>query len=67
MTPEKMIGHNLQLIKDPEQPQSKIDGQIHDAQIFKLLVASVKDYAIFVLDPEGYITTWNEGAQRAKG
>jgi PAS domain S-box-containing protein len=34
---------------------------------FRLLVESVKDYAIFMLDPEGYITTWNEGAQRIKG
>src|ERR671921_774432 len=34
---------------------------------FKLLVEGVKDYAIFMLDPEGYITTWNEGAQRIKG
>lgn len=34
---------------------------------FKLLVASVKDYAIFMLDPDGNILTWNEGAQRIKG
>jgi PAS domain S-box-containing protein len=34
---------------------------------FRLLVTSVKDYAIFMLDPEGHVATWNEGAQRAKG
>lgn len=34
---------------------------------FRLLVEGVKDYAIFMLDPEGYITSWNEGAQRIKG
>jgi PAS domain S-box-containing protein len=34
---------------------------------FRLLVNSVKDYAIFMLDPTGHITTWNEGAQRIKG
>src|SRR3954468_15018774 len=34
---------------------------------FRLLVESVKDYAIFMLDPYGYITTWNEGARRIKG
>jgi PAS domain S-box-containing protein len=34
---------------------------------FRLLVESVRDYAIFMLDPQGYITSWNEGAQRAKG
>jgi PAS domain-containing protein len=32
-----------------------------------LLVEGVKDYAIFMLDPDGYITTWNLGAQRIKG
>src|SRR5215211_7107892 len=34
---------------------------------FRLLVEGVKDYAIFMLDPYGYVTTWNEGAQRIKG
>ena len=34
---------------------------------FRLLVEGVKDYAIFMLDPEGYVSTWNEGARRIKG
>src|SRR5947207_8652105 len=34
---------------------------------FRLLVDGVKDYAIFMLDPEGRVMTWNEGAQRIKG
>lgn len=34
---------------------------------FRLLVQSVQDYAIFMLDPRGRIATWNEGAQRIKG
>ena len=34
---------------------------------FRRLVDSVSDYAIFMLDPEGYVTTWNSGAQRIKG
>jgi PAS domain S-box-containing protein len=34
---------------------------------FRLLVDSVKDHAIFMLDPKGIITTWNEGARRIKG
>jgi PAS domain S-box-containing protein len=36
-------------------------------EIFQLLVSSVRDYAIFMLDPEGKIATWNLGAQRIKG
>lgn len=34
---------------------------------FKLLVESISDYAIFLLDPNGYIQTWNPGAERFKG
>jgi len=34
---------------------------------FRLLVEGVVDYAIFMLDPNGYIMTWNVGAQRIKG
>jgi PAS domain S-box-containing protein len=36
-------------------------------EMFRLLVSSVRDYAIFLLDPEGRIATWNTGAQRIKG
>ena len=36
-------------------------------ELFRLLVESVRDYAIFVLDPQGVIMTWNEGARRLKG
>jgi len=34
---------------------------------FRLLVESVRDYAIFMLDPQGNISTWNAGAERFKG
>ncbi len=34
---------------------------------FRLLVEGVKDYAIFMLDPEGRVATWNAGAERLKG
>jgi hypothetical protein len=34
---------------------------------FRLLVQSVRDYAIFMLDPTGHIATWNAGAERIKG
>jgi PAS domain S-box-containing protein len=36
-------------------------------QQFQLLVQGVKDCAIFMLDPQGRITTWNSGAERIKG
>jgi PAS domain S-box-containing protein len=34
---------------------------------FRLLVSSVKDYAIFMLNPAGEVISWNEGAERIKG
>jgi PAS domain S-box-containing protein len=34
---------------------------------FRLLVEGVVDYAIFMLDPDGVVTSWNAGAQRIKG
>lgn len=34
---------------------------------FRLLIESVRDYAIFMLDPQGLVLTWNAGAERFKG
>jgi|RhiMethySRZTD1v2_1073278.scaffolds.fasta_scaffold311418_1 PAS domain S-box-containing protein len=34
---------------------------------YRLLVEAVTDYAIYLLDPSGVVTTWNPGAQRFKG
>jgi PAS domain S-box-containing protein len=34
---------------------------------FRLLIEAVEDYAIFMLEPDGTIASWNAGAQRAKG
>ena len=39
----------------------------HTDRIFELLVQSVKDYAIFLLDPHGRVSSWNAGAERIKG
>ena len=36
-------------------------------QRFQLLVQGVTDYAIFMLDPDGIVTSWNTGAERIKG
>jgi len=38
-----------------------------DAKLLNLLVTSVKDYAIFMLDPQGNIISWNKGAEQIKG
>ena len=39
----------------------------HSEERFRLLVETVQDYAIFMLDPSGHIVSWNMGAQRIKG
>ena len=39
----------------------------HSRDLYRLLVEAVSDYAIFALDREGYILTWNPGAERFKG
>jgi PAS domain S-box-containing protein len=48
----------------PRQPGAALR---ESEERFRLLVEGVKDYAIFMLDPEGHITTWNAGAERIKG
>jgi PAS domain S-box-containing protein len=42
-------------------------GQNIDEKLFRLLVASVKDYAIFLIDQNGHILSWNQGAEYIKG
>ena len=54
-------------------PTLRIEGAAAHATLrdserhFQLLVQGVKEYAIFMLDPEGRIATWNSGAERIKG
>ncbi len=40
--------------------------RLHSPEVFRLLVDTVADYAIFLLDPNGFITSWNAGAERLK-
>ncbi len=39
----------------------------HAADPFRLLIESVVDYAIVMLDPAGHVASWNPGAQRICG
>ncbi len=40
---------------------------LSEEQRFRLLIGSVTDYAIYMLDPKGMVATWNPGAERFKG
>jgi PAS domain S-box-containing protein len=52
-------------LNDQIAMQTRKNVQAED--LFRLLVESVRDYAIFMLDPTGRVATWNAGAQRFKG
>jgi PAS domain S-box-containing protein len=60
-------------VADPQKAPSPVlidrprVGEVVQAELFRLLIQSVRDYAIFVLDPEGHILTWSPGAQAMKG
>lgn len=56
--------------------ESEKQGSAHDQateklrqseERFRVLVESIQDYAIYILDPNGIVTSWNPGAQRIKG
>lgn len=48
--------------------QKRTQAALHrQEQRFQLFIHAVQDYAMFMLDPDGYITTWNRGAERIKG
>jgi PAS domain S-box-containing protein len=49
------------------QPTSDKPRQAGDARRFDLLVDALADYAIYMLDEGGVITSWNAGAERIKG
>ena len=38
-----------------------------EGELFRLLVRNVRDYAIFVVDPEGLVRSWSHGAERLLG
>ncbi len=43
------------------------DGELRSEEKYRFLVEAVKDYAIFIIDEKGFITTWNSGAQKITG
>jgi PAS domain S-box-containing protein len=48
--------------------ETRTEGRLHESELrMRLLIDSIRDYAIFMLDPNGYVASWNPGAQRTKG
>jgi PAS domain S-box-containing protein len=52
----------------PEQPgRTGRRSEDNEREMLRLLVETLQDYAIFTLDPEGRVLTWNQGAERILG
>ena len=62
----KLIGFGIVTRDITQQKRSESILQRQEER-FQLFVQCVQDYALFLLDPDGYITTWNLGAERIKG
>jgi osomolarity two-component system sensor histidine kinase TcsA len=54
-------------ITEEHKRQLEFRERSYQNETFQLLVATIKDYAIFMLDPTGHVATWNAGAQSFKG
>jgi PAS domain S-box-containing protein len=52
---------------EPSQESGGVRLHASGQEHFRLMVEAVKDYGIFMLDPEGYVVSWNEGAARING
>jgi PAS domain S-box-containing protein len=63
-----IIWFNIRLLNRRDQQKQAAERKLQESEErFRLIVSSVKDYAIFMLDPAGKIISWNEGAERIKG
>ena len=57
-----------QEVEETRFARGETPGKLPDeSQLYRLLVQSVRDYAIFALDAGGRVATWNNGARRIKG
>ena len=55
-------------LSSEQQDKNRMAGQLRESEDrFRLLVEGIKDYAIFLVDPQGLITSWNPGGERIMG
>lgn len=57
----------LAVVRDVTQRNRLTEELRKSEERFRLLVDGARDYAIFMLDPQGNVSTWNPGAERIKG
>lgn len=46
---------------------TELEKRLQSSEVFRLLVEGIQDYAIFLLDTNGHVASWNPGAERIKG
>ncbi|KAF2868322.1 two-component system protein A [Massariosphaeria phaeospora] len=61
------IQMELQNTTEERHRQLQLEERLYANETYRMLVETVKDYAIFMLDPKGLVATWNAGAQVFKG
>src|SRR6266540_537841 len=61
----------MRRVPEREMPKEKRNlaaiQRLAEERRFQLLVDAITDYAVYMLDPEGFVATWNSGAERIKG
>jgi PAS domain S-box-containing protein len=57
----------LSFVRDATEQRIAIEALRRSDQQLRSIIESVHDYAIYLLDPDGGVSTWNPGAQRIKG
>src|SRR5690242_1613407 len=51
----------------PKAPKAAAGAPSQDSELYRLLIESVHEYGILMLDPTGHVLSWNPGAERIKG